>query len=159
MSLPWTADQAFAFAKVANNFQNWHDDCGMFVAMAHGYGGSGWNTALEQGQAAVLHQGPAPLGACHYWDGGAGHTAIEAGNGKIWTNDLGVDGKITLEPFADVARKWGKNWIGWAHPDSNTFRQSWGTNPYFTPPAPTPPKPTPPPVPPSRTPLDEDVRK
>lgn len=156
MNKPWTADAAFAFARVANGFQNWLDDCGMFVAMAHGYGGSGWNTAADQGNAATLHGGAAPLGACHYWGGGAGHTAIEAGNGNIWSNDLAVSGEIHLSPFSDVANKWGKPYMGWAYADANTFRQSWGANPYWQPtnlPAPPPPV-----VKADRRKLDEEVR-
>lgn len=149
---PWSADNALAFAKLAsdNNYQSWHNCCGMFCAIAHGYGGSGWNTAALQGQAANLNSDhtKAEPGALHFWGGGDGHVALQAGTpGYIWSNDLKRDGHIDWVPFSEVASKWGKPYMGWAHADANTFRQSWGTNPYWTPPATAPKPPAPKPVP------------
>lgn len=164
MSLPWPVYAALQFAAVANQYQNWQNECGSFVAHAFGFGGSGYATAAAQGQAVGVNgnHSSAPIGSLHFWteqgswSAGAGHIAIDAGNGNIWSNDLQVNGEIHLSPFTGPVNQWGLVYMGWHAPNAAGFAQSWGTNPYFTPPA---PKPTPPPVPPSRTPLDEDVRK
>lgn len=151
MTLPWTTAQAFDFATIANQYQSWLNDCGMFVAMAHGYGGSGWDTAADQGAAAGVNSNSsqAPIGSIHFWaeegswTAGDGHVAIDAGNGQIYSNDLQVQGEIHLSPFTAPVTQWGLVYMGWAAPNAHTFANSWGTNPYWSPPATPTPTPTP----------------
>lgn len=151
MTLPWSTAQALEFAarQSATPSQSWLDDCGMFNAMARGYGGSGWNTAADQGRALALHTDhtTAPVGAVHFWSGGAGHVALDAGGGQIWSNDILNAGQINKVPFDDIANLWGKPYMGWADGSSPvTWSASWGTNPYWNGSMPTP-APTPNPVP------------
>lgn len=151
MALPWTVSQAAAFAAACNPFQSWANDCGMFVAMAHGYDYSGWDTAADQGASLTLNgnQGTAPVGSIHFWAessswvAGAGHVAIDAGNNQIWSNDLQTVGQVHLSPRSAPITQWGLGYMGWAVPVASTFKQSGGTNPYWTPPTVTPPAPTP----------------
>jgi hypothetical protein len=154
MSLPWITAQALEFAQREHNNadQSWYDRCGEFNAMCRGYGGSGWNTAADQGYAVVTNNDhtKAPVGAVHFWGGGAGHVALDAGNGYIWSNDILRSGQIDKVPFSAIANNWGKPYIGWADGNAqHTWNQSWGTNPYWTPPV------TPPPV--TKTTLLEDL--
>lgn len=142
MPLPWNGAGAVAFAKLAasSNFQDWTNRCGEFCAMAHGYGGSGWNSAADQGAAQSLNknQSAASQGDVHFWvqqgnwGAGNGHIALQSETaGQIYSNDLDVEGKITKTSITGPVNKWGQVYMGWAHA-ADAFSQSWGTNPYYT---------------------------
>lgn len=138
----WTPDQAHAFAQfeIASPSKDWTRWCDEFCAMAYGFGGSGYNTALDHwnqvggGSTAF----PPPNGALHFWGGGAGHVAIDAGNNQIYSTDILGAGKVYKVPIGDIASIWGKPYLGWLAPTPHTFAASWGTNPYWSPPVPTP---------------------
>lgn len=57
-------------------------------------------------------KGAPPPGAAVYWGGGAGHAAISAGNGMVYSTD--VHGGIGLISIAAINQKWGKPYLGWS---------------------------------------------
>jgi hypothetical protein len=94
--------------------------CDQFVAEMWGQSGSGYGTAVENWNASPdKHQGAAsdgtaPAGALVYWGGGDGHVALSAGDGTVWSTDIGGEGTVTRVPWTEISEKWGKPYLGWA---------------------------------------------
>lgn len=88
--------------------------CQRFVRMAFGSAG-GAATAVDAWRATPdKHtKGTPPPGTAVYWGGGAGHTAISAGNGWVYTTDWAEPGKVSLARIDDITTKWGKPLLGW----------------------------------------------
>jgi len=83
--------------------------------MAFGSAG-GAPTALAAWQATPDKHttGTPPAGAAVYFSGGpAGHSAISAGNGMIYSTDVGQLGKVSLVPISAITKGWGKPLLGW----------------------------------------------
>lgn len=94
--------------------------CDQFVAEMWGHSQSGYATAVDNWNASPdKHQGAAsdgtaPAGALVYWGGGAGHVALSAGDGTVWSTDIGGPGTVTRVPWNEISEKWGKPYLGWA---------------------------------------------
>lgn len=122
---PRSVDQALAFARqaVANGDSNWYRQCLAFVARAYGLA-SGSPTAIAAYQLAnsrgqITRDSNPNIGSVVYWDTGkgkAGHAALYAGNGMIYSNDIGGAGKISLVPLNTISQKWGAQYLGWSDP-------------------------------------------
>jgi hypothetical protein len=70
-----------------------------------------------------------PRGALVFWNTGAGragHIALSAGNGMVYTNDYDGKGKISLVPLNQITRGWNAQYLGWAPP---TFPADLGNRP------------------------------
>ena len=96
--------------------------CQRFVRMAFGSAG-GAPTAVAAWQAAQYKHkgGTPPPGAAVYWGGGAGHVAISAGNGMVYSTDVKEPGKVDLVPISFITQRWGKPLLGWSD-DNNGIR-------------------------------------
>ena len=97
--------------------------CDNFVAEMWGESGSGYDTALDNWNASPgkVQGGEAlsslaPAGALYYWGGGDGHVAISAGDGTVYSTDIGGPGTVTRVPFTEISQKWNKPFLGWAPP-------------------------------------------
>ncbi len=70
-----------------------------------------------------------PPGAAVYWGEGAGHVAISAGNGMVYTTDYPQRGSVGLAPIAAITSNWGKPYLGWSE-DNNGIRVTrWDAQP------------------------------
>lgn len=109
-----------ALAKAASTKEWTVGHCDQFVAEMWGHSQSGYATAVENWNASPdKHQGAAslgtaPAGALVYWGGGAGHVALSAGDGTVWSTDIGGPGTVTRVPWDEISSKWGKPYLGWA---------------------------------------------
>lgn len=110
-----TVQQILAYAQAeANNpsANGWYRLCEAFANSAVG-GPGGAPTA-----AAAFHSSPwkhagdynPPAGALVYWSGGAGHAAVSAGNGYVYSTDVRQRGRVSLVPITEV-----DHWLGGAH--------------------------------------------
>ena len=123
---PRSVAQALAFAKqaAANGDSSWYRRCLAFVASAYGLAGSGSNRAIDAynlaaNQKRIVNSGTPNVGSVVYWNTGqgkAGHAALYAGNGMIYSNDIGGAGRISLVPIGDISKKWGSQYLGWSDP-------------------------------------------
>lgn len=123
-----TLAQAIAYARATpkRDGGSWSGWCASFNYRAGGFR-IPYPTATDAGSAAGLlsNAQPAPLGAQHYWSGGAGnagHCSIELGGGlqlmasSAVTDRWGVDmGTITLPNYARARpamryRGWSMSW-------------------------------------------------
>ena len=60
---------------------------------------------------------PAPASVPVFWagrPGSAGHVALSAGNGKVWSSDIMREGKVDLVDLHEIHRKWGLRYLGWS---------------------------------------------
>lgn len=127
---PRNAQQALEYAKqaAASGDSQWYRRCLAFVAQAYGLAGSGTNYAIDAYYQAPNRQTGynAPAGALMFWKTGgrAGHVAIYAGNGMVYSTDISGKGKIGYVPVSDIANKWGAQYVGWTMPQfaANGFR-------------------------------------
>lgn len=126
------AKQAFAFAEeqISTKSDDWYRLCQSFVRQAYGID----PFENQQNDTAYLtwrdfiggkHPGDRnpPAGVPVYWKGGHphngredgdGHAAISAGNGMIYSNDIGgTKGAISKAPISDIEDKWGFEYLGW----------------------------------------------
>jgi hypothetical protein len=65
-----------------------------------------------------------PRGVPFFWTGGSqgfGHVVISVGGGLCWSNDIKVNGGISLARIDDITRRWGLKPQGWTE-DVNTVR-------------------------------------
>lgn len=123
---PHTPAQAIAWAQqvAASHQGGWSQGCLRFVATAYGWHASGVDYAIDEytdyTPAALRHPRDlnAPAGALMFWTTShrAGHVALSLGNGMIASNDIVVDGQISIVPATDIAAKWGATYVGWAPP-------------------------------------------
>jgi len=113
--------------KKATSTKSWQiGRCDQFVAEMWGEPGSGYNTAVDNWNASPNKvegiQGLAtlaPAGALYYWGGGAGHVALSAGDGTVFSTDIGGNGTVTRVPLSEFSSKWHKPFLGWAPPFFN----------------------------------------
>ena len=102
----------------------WYRACLAFVAIANGWSFSGTDYTVDQylrvTPAVFRHDGDRrpELGALLYWQtsGRAGHVALYVGQGMIASNDIRIDGRISIVPATDIETRWGGRYIGWAPP-------------------------------------------
>lgn len=122
---PRSVEQALAFAKqaAASGDSSWYRMCLAFVARAYGIA-SGSPTAIAAYQLAakqgrITNNMTPNVGSVVYWNTGGGrpgHAALYAGNGMIYSNDIGGRGRISLVPIGDISKKWGSQYLGWSDP-------------------------------------------
>jgi len=123
---PRNAQQALEYAKqaAASGNSSWYRRCLAFVASAYGLAGSGSNRAMDAynlaaSQKRISTSGSPTVGSVVYWNTGAGkagHAALYAGNGMVYSTDIGGRGKISLVPLGDISKKWGSQYLGWSEP-------------------------------------------
>lgn len=93
--------------------------CDNFVANMWGFSSSGYNDAVSNWDASpVKNPGStlAPAGTLVYWGGGYGHVALSAGDGTVFSTDIGGPGTVTRVPISEITNKWNKPYLGWAAP-------------------------------------------
>lgn len=57
-----------------------------------------------------------PVGVPVFWRGGhtgAGHVALSAGNGYVWSTDWKRNGYFDKAAIADITRDWHETYLGW----------------------------------------------
>lgn len=120
---PRSVEQALAFAKqaAASGDSGWYRRCLAFVAQSYGLAsGSPTATAayqLSKSQGRINTNMSPNTGAVVYWNtGAAGHAALYAGNGMVYSTDIGGKGRISLVPIGDISKKWGAPYLGWSDP-------------------------------------------
>jgi hypothetical protein len=108
---------AYANSQLGN--MGWYNRCLAFVNAA-------WNYTIGRFRVATARQsamagprnmrGMPPAGAGVYWDTGpAGHIALAAGDGTVYSNDILKAGRIDRVP-QQMINKWGP-YMGWWHPN------------------------------------------
>jgi hypothetical protein len=115
---------SWARAQAASGSGGWYRRCLAFVAQAYGWGFSGTPYAIDQYTAvmptALRHDGDRnpPPGALLFWTTGAraGHVALYVGGGMVASNDIEVDGQISIVPASDIESRWGATYVGWSPP-------------------------------------------
>lgn len=117
---------AWAKAQANNPTSNWYRRCQSFVRQAIGSSGGALTATDAFTQDKYKHAGDMnpPAGAAVYWGGGAGHAAISAGNGYVYTTDMAGKGTVSLQKLSDV-----DNWLGGKH---NYLGWTEGTNEVHT---------------------------
>jgi cell wall-associated NlpC family hydrolase len=128
-----SASEVLAFAaRVARSGSTaWNYLCQKFVRMAYGSSGGAATATEAWRNARYKHtRGEPRPGAIMYWGGGAGHAAIYAGNGMVYTTDPpgGQAGSVALVPLKSI-QAWGKPFLGWTE-DTNGIRvNKWDAQP------------------------------
>ena len=122
---PNSCDEALAFLQRqdATNSGQWYRSCLALVANAYGWGYSGVATA---GQHALLLKRAGklntsrtniPRGAVVWWtNSGAGHVAVYAGDGQIYSNDAVTPGQVSKVAWDLPEKQWGQHFEGWSAP-------------------------------------------
>jgi hypothetical protein len=123
---PRSVDAAIAYAEGQVRSKNpvWYRRCLAFCAAAYGLPGSGTNYAIDiwsQVPTPMRHSGASgiPRGALLLYRTGsrAGHIALYGGNGVVYSNDIGGNGKIAKVKFENlVSGPWRLNYVGWVPP-------------------------------------------
>jgi hypothetical protein len=123
---PRSVEEAISWARAqaASGSGGWYRRCLAFVAQAYGWGFSGTPYAIDQYTAvmptALRHDGDRnpPPGALLFWTTGsrAGHVALYVGGGMVASNDIEVDGQISIVPASDIESRWGAKYVGWSPP-------------------------------------------
>lgn len=117
---------AFAHAQESSGNNIWYRRCLAFVTQATG-GWVGVPYAIDafyvgpadRRHAASSPEGrqPSPGAALFYETGSrAGHVALYLGGGMIASNDILVNGQISIVPANLIETKWGSTYVGWAMP-------------------------------------------
>lgn len=122
----------FAESEMKSATQSWKRRCQEFTRKfvgldpfqenTPGHNASAYNAWQEN--ITGKHEGDRnpPIGVPVYWKGGHphdgdpngdGHAAISAGNGMIYSNDIGESGKISKVPLSRIEEKWGYEYLGW----------------------------------------------
>lgn len=122
----------FAESEMKSATQSWKRRCQEFTRKfvglepfqenTPGHNASAYNAWQEN--ITGKHEGDRnpPIGVPVYWKGGHphdgdpngdGHAAISAGNGMIYSNDIGESGKISKVPLSRIEEKWGFEYLGW----------------------------------------------
>lgn len=104
--------------------QNWHDRCLVFVRTMFGIAADGreptaYSSWIEAGGSKGVNTHTklaAPANVPVYYKGSnpAGHIALSAGHGMVWSSDIIRDGKIDLTSSQHIEAKWGMKYLGWA---------------------------------------------
>lgn len=123
---PRSVDAAISWARsqAAGGSGGWYRRCLAFVAQAYGWSFSGTPYAIDQYTAVMPTQlrhdadrNPMP-GALLFWatSSRAGHVALYVGGGMVASNDIEVDGQISIVPASQIEVRWGATYLGWAPP-------------------------------------------
>ncbi len=122
---PNSCDQALTFLERqdATNSSQWYRSCLALVANAYGWGYSGVDTAGAHAalieRAGKMHSSRTgiPRGAVLWWTNGrAGHVAVYAGDGLIYSNDAVTPGQVNKVRWDLPEKKWGQHFAGWSAP-------------------------------------------
>jgi transglycosylase-like protein with SLT domain len=121
---PRTAQQAIAAARIAKGTGGWAAMCDNFVAQAYGWGSSGsysagshWQTLVAAGMAHPKDTNPPPGALLFYSTSTYGHVTIYLGNDMVASNDILVNGLISIVPRREVTNgRWRLPYLGWAAP-------------------------------------------
>lgn len=123
---PRTPAEAIAYAEkqVASKNPVWYRRCLAFCGSAYGVPFTGTSYAIDiwsQVPAAMRHTGSAgiPTGALLLYRTGsrAGHIALYGGNGVVYSNDIGGNGKIAKVKFENLINgPWRLTYVGWVPP-------------------------------------------
>lgn len=113
-----TAAIRWAEEQSRNPSRNWFGLCQMFTRMAFGAPGGAKTAALAWANNGGQHPGDLnpPPAVPVYWTGGssgAGHAAVSAGGGNIWSTDIKRHGKVDLVSIAYLNSHWGLPYAGW----------------------------------------------
>lgn len=123
-----SVSQVLAYAaSQANNPKagGWYGRCQSFARQAIGAHGGAATATQGWNQAHYKHPGDrsAPAGALLYWSGGnAGHAAISAGNGMVYSTDVRRRGHVDLVSFNEVNKWLGSRhrYLGWTEDTNGT---------------------------------------
>ena len=123
---PRSVDQAIAWLdnEVAHGLPIWPRRCLAMCARAYGLAGSGTFFAIDiwsQMPTDMRHTGKVniPTGALLLYNTGsrAGHIAIYAGNGYVYSTDIKRFGHVDKVRFTDLLDgPWHLKWVGWTPP-------------------------------------------
>ena len=112
-----TLKGALAYAKSQVGKSGWRRLCLGFVRQCWGYPTSGIPTAYAGSKLVKkTTKGTPPPGAIVWWKGptSAGHVALSAGNGYVYSNDFKRPGKIDKVKIKDITRGWDCEYLGWS---------------------------------------------
>jgi hypothetical protein len=113
-----TAASVLAYAQRSSQSGfNWSvGKCQKFVRSAFGSAGGALTAVAAWNASGTQHRGDGnpPAGAAVYWSGGAGHAAISAGNGMVYSTDAIRPGKVDLVSIDWLNSHWGKPYLGWS---------------------------------------------
>lgn len=125
-SNPKSVSAAIAYAAGQEKARNpiWYRRCLAFVGRCYGLPATGTSYAIDiwsRMPVAMRHTGSSniPAGALLLYRTGsrAGHIALYAGNGNVYSNDIKGNGKIGLVKFGDlVGGIWNLDYVGWTPP-------------------------------------------
>lgn len=123
---PKTVAQAIAFAQaqVDKRTSGWYRRCLAFCGTCYGIPFTGTAYAIDmwdQVPAAIRHASATgiPAGALLVYrtKERAGHIALYAGDGQVYSNDIKGNGYIARVPFNDlVSGTWRLQYVGWIPP-------------------------------------------
>lgn len=119
---------AWARSQHRDKGTEWRGWCLVFVRSCYGVGAH-YPSAAEAWRGAKFKHRVAdgdrvPRGVPYFWTGGSrgfGHVVISVGGGLCWSNDIKVDGGISLVRIDEITRRWGQKPEGWTE-DLNTVR-------------------------------------
>lgn len=112
-----TLNGALAYAKSQVGKSGWRRLCLAFVRQSWGYPTSGIATAYTGSKLVKkTTKGTPPPGAICWWKGptSAGHVALSAGNGYVYSNDFKRPGIIDKVKIKDITRGWNCEYLGWS---------------------------------------------
>jgi hypothetical protein len=111
---------ATALKEAARPSENYDNRCDHFVGICYGLAHSGYDSAIVHWKsipAAHKHSGRPPAGGVAYWDiGKHGHTAIVVAPGAIASNDIVIQGRVSVVRIGRIAESWRARYLGWADP-------------------------------------------
>lgn len=124
---PKTVAQALQYAhnQAVGHSSVWYLRCLAFVGSCYGLPFTGTHYAIDLWRkmpANLKHPNDKvaiPDGALLFYDTGkrAGHVALYAGNGNVYSNDICHNGQICLTPFNNLTNgKWRLKYLGWTPP-------------------------------------------
>lgn len=128
--MPRKANDALAWARAQHDDggTEWRGLCLVFVRSCFGVDRNYRSAAAAWEGARFKHRETdgrkVPRGVPYFWTGGSqgfGHIVISAGGGMCWSNDINVNGGISLVPINDITARWRQTPQGWTE-DLNGVR-------------------------------------
>lgn len=124
----WTPDERAAYASEQGPGAGIGlsvNECKIFVEKMLRIPSDGSPTALaswNEVPKGAQYTGTPPAGVPVFFSTGhpAGHVALSAGDGAVWTTDLAPDGssvpgQVRLVTIADIQKHWGATYLGWTN--------------------------------------------